>query len=374
MLFTFRNNHNDSQPRSQGAQRKTQQSPPANDKPTKSPSPTATEAAPKSDKPVQDLRQKLNRKSSANSPPQTPAPPSPNKAAPASPETAAAQPPKTVASPSPQASKPTPVATPPPTAAKFTGLNSVLTATAPPFRPLSSTTVLPQSQPPQPIVRDVPPPTFDPPPVRATSRLQQRLQIAVKPEAITVPTAAVRTVETSPPISNPIPSYPSVPRSKLSDRLVQRPLDGTVRKVTPPAPPLIAVPTYLSQSPAVLSENWSPPRKDSTQDPIGALANYSKSLGYGIPEYKILRMPKTNRIQCRVMVRVTISFINVATCYLINLLLDRSTTYRTRRIRTILSRCARRNCSPPPKHWRRCGSWHRRNDIRCAWTWTQSWC
>lgn len=214
-----------------------------------------------------DLREKINRKASSNLLPLTAPMPTPK------------------------------LPTPPPQ--PETKSASVLRTNAPPFTPTNSNTVLPQQpQKPTPHVSSREPIPIVEPPV---SRLQQRLRINVKPES----TRSAVPEPTTPPVATVTDNVPSAPttlakpivRSKLSDRLIQRPT--LPRKITPPAAPVIV-------QPAGYPYTQPPPSngKSHQQDPITALATYSKSLGFGIPEYKILRVPKTNRIQCRVMVRI----------------------------------------------------------------------
>lgn len=267
----------------------------------KSPSPKANEPA------IPDLREKLNRKLSYQSPPQSPTPSQLSTASnelpvkdlrqvinrKALPLTAPSSMPKTTT-----ASPPSPQTTSKPA--------FVLSTAAPPFRPLNQSTVLPQQQ-----FQQQPPPVREPIPIvePPISRLQQRLRITAPPEANRSAgpqsTPPVPVIPESAPNAAPIPTVKPIVRSKLSDRLIQRPAAVPItappaaRKLTPPAAPVIVQPAgypYTQPPPT----NGHMPQKD----PITALATYSKSLGHGIPEYKILRVPKTNRIQCRVMVRI----------------------------------------------------------------------
>lgn len=250
------------------------------------------------DKPLPDLRQKLNRKAFNEAPPHTP--PSPT--------------PKAVTPPAPHKQS-------------STKTSFVLRSTAEVFRPLNVGTVLSQQQQQQPIPYRDAAPIVEPAPI---SRLQQRLRITpaqdhIRAAAIEPTTPPVPTTPPAPTVAEPTatrnphvaPSYPVV-RSKLSDRLIQRPTSQDAappRKITPPTPPADGIPIVPSYPPPSLASGQpagypytKPPPPlgtDKTQkEPITALARYSKSLGFGIPEYKILRMPKTNRIQCRVMVSI----------------------------------------------------------------------
>lgn len=272
-------------------------------------SPTPPQPSAKSNEsPVSDRRQKLNRKVSNQTPPQSPSPdPSGTK----SNESLV----KDLRQKLNRKANPLPLTAPAPSLPKETTPPQQPSATKPAFvLRTSAPSFCPQQTLPSMVVPNVEPPV---------SRLQQRLRIATNTdsntrtvvahiEPSTPPPAATAAASDSAPSAQLPVAKPTV-RSKLSDRLIQRPVAPIAaaapppsvpppRKVTPPAAPAVSQPAGYPYDQPPPSNGGQMPQ----QDPITALAVYSKSLGFGIPEYKILRVPKTNRVQCRVMVRIYI--------------------------------------------------------------------